>query len=415
MKNTNKCSQAVCGCSEKEGVICMRFAAIMEKKKGGYFMESFYVKPRIYLGKDALDEILDGVSRAFIVTDRFMHESGKVSYLTAPMEKMGVEYKIFSEIRPDPDIATVAKGISVMLDFKPQVVFALGGGSPIDAAKAMNLLADKGQMSEKCKFIAIPTTSGTGSEVSRFSVISDPDKSVKYPLVSDDLLPDAAILDEELVKTVPPSVTADTGIDVFTHAVEAFVSLNANDFSDAAAEKAMKLVRSNLLKVYKNPDDIEARKKMHYASCLAGIAFSNAGLGLNHGMAHTLGAHFHIPHGRANGILLPYVMGFNAGCLDQLTPVAKRYARIARLLHLEGASIRQSAFAVVRTIKQFIRQLNIPDSIKAAGVSREEFESVLDEMVEAAYADACTKTNPRACTKEDIRSIFLRAYAGKIN
>ncbi|MBS6195919.1 MAG: iron-containing alcohol dehydrogenase [Clostridiales bacterium] len=377
-------------------------------------MESFYLKPRIYLGKDSLDEILNGVSRAFIVTDRFMHESGKVSYLTEPMEKKGIEYRIFSEVRPDPDIATVTKGISVMLDFKPQVLFALGGGSPIDAAKAMNLLADKGKLSEKCRFIAIPTTSGTGSEASRFSVISDPDKSVKYPLVSDELMPDAALLDEELVKSVPPAVTADTGIDVFTHAIEAFVSVNANDFSDAAAEKALKLVRSNLLKVYRNPDDIQARKKMHYASCLAGIAFSNAGLGLNHGMAHTLGAHFHIPHGRANGILLPYVMGFNAGCLDQLTPVAKRYARIARLLRLDGASIRQSAFAIVRTTKQYIKQLHIPDSIEAAGITREAFDEALDEMVEAAYNDACTRTNPRECTRDDIRSVFLRAYTGKL-
>ncbi|MCI5649504.1 MAG: iron-containing alcohol dehydrogenase [Fusicatenibacter sp.] len=377
-------------------------------------METFYLKPRIYMGKDALDEILEGVSRALIVTDRFMHESGKVSYLTEPMERKGIEYRIFSEVRPDPDIATVTKGISVMLDFGPQVLFALGGGSPIDAAKAMNLLSAKGGMSEKCRFVAIPTTSGTGSEVSRFSVISDPEKSVKYPLVSDDLLPDAALLDAELVRTVPPSVTADTGIDVLTHAIEAFVSTNANDFTDAAAEKAIKLVRSNLLKVYRNPDDMEARTKMHYASCLAGIAFSNAGLGLNHGMAHTLGAHFHIPHGRANGILLPYVMGFNAGCLDQLTPVAKRYARIARIVRLDGASIRQSAFAVVRTTKQYIKQLHIPDSIEAAGVSREDFDRALDEMVEAAYEDACTKTNPRACSKDDIRSVFLRAYTGKL-
>ncbi|MGN0314865.1 MAG: 1-propanol dehydrogenase PduQ [Fusicatenibacter sp.] len=377
-------------------------------------METFYLKPRIYMGKDALDKILEGVSRALIVTDRFMHESGKVSYLTEPMERKGIEYRIFSEVRPDPDIATVTKGISVMLDFGPQVLFALGGGSPIDAAKAMNLLSAKGGMSEKCRFVAIPTTSGTGSEVSRFSVISDPEKSVKYPLVSDDLLPDAALLDAELVRTVPPSVTADTGIDVLTHAIEAFVSTNANDFTDAAAEKAIKLVRSNLLKVYRNPDDMEARTKMHYASCLAGIAFSNAGLGLNHGMAHTLGAHFHIPHGRANGILLPYVMGFNAGCLDQLTPVAKRYARIARIVRLDGASIRQSAFAVVRTTKQYIKQLHIPDSIEAAGVSREDFDRALDEMVEAAYEDACTKTNPRACSKDDIRSVFLRAYTGKL-
>ena len=377
-------------------------------------MGEFVLKTRIFMGKDGLDEILQGVSRAFIVTDRFMHESGKVSYLTEPLEARNIEYQIFSEVKPDPDIATVTKGIGKMLEFQPQVLFALGGGSPIDAAKAINWLSVQGGLDKKRTFVAIPTTSGTGSEVSRFSVISDPEQSAKYPLVSDDLLPDAAILDAELVRSVPPAVTADTGIDVLTHAIEAFVSTGANDFTDAAAEKAMKLVRSNLLKVYKNPDDLQARQEMHNASCLAGLAFSNAGLGLNHGMAHTLGAHFHIPHGRANGILLPYVMAFNAGCHEQLTPTAARYARIARVLKLDGPSIRQSAFSVVRTTKQYIKQLHIPDSIEAAGVSREDFDAALDEMVEAAYQDACTKTNPRTCSKEDIKGVFLRAYTGRL-
>ena len=377
-------------------------------------MQEFILNTHIYMGKEGLDELLDGVEKAFIVTDKFLHDSGMVKYLTEPMEKHHVAYEIFSEVKPDPDIATVTRGIGKMQEFQPQILFALGGGSPIDAAKAINWLSVKGGLSEKIKFVAVPTTSGTGSEVSMFSVISDPDKSAKYPLVSKELLPDAAILDAELVKSVPPSVTADTGIDVLTHALEAFVSLNANDFTDAAAEKAMKLVRGNLMKVYKNPDDMEARQKMHHASCLAGLAFSNAGLGLNHGMAHTLGAHFHIPHGRANGILLPYVMAFNAGCHDKLTPVAKRYARIARVLRLEGPSIRQSAFSVIRTTRQYIKQLHIPDTIESAGVSREDFESALEEMAQAAYADACTRTNPRECSVEEIKEVFRHAYTGRL-
>ncbi len=377
-------------------------------------MQEFILNTHIYMGKEGLDELLDGVEKAFIVTDKFLHDSGMVKYLTEPMEKHHVAYEIFSEVKPDPDIATVTRGIGKMQEFQPQILFALGGGSPIDAAKAINWLSVKGGLSEKIKFVAVPTTSGTGSEVSMFSVISDPDKSAKYPLVSKELLPDAAILDAELVKSVPPSVTADTGIDVLTHAIEAFVSLNANDFTDAAAEKAMKLVRGNLMKVYKNPDDMEARQKMHHASCLAGLAFSNAGLGLNHGMAHTLGAHFHIPHGRANGILLPYVMAFNAGCHDKLTPVAKRYARIARVLRLEGPSIRQSAFSVIRTTRQYIKQLHIPDTIENAGVSREDFEGALEEMAQAAYADACTRTNPRECSVEEIKEVFRHAYTGRL-
>jgi len=377
-------------------------------------LQEFILNTHIYMGKEGLDELLDGVEKAFIVTDKFLHDSGMVKYLTEPMEKHHVAYEIFSEVKPDPDIATVTRGIGKMQEFQPQILFALGGGSPIDAAKAINWLSVKGGLSEKIKFVAVPTTSGTGSEVSMFSVISDPDKSAKYPLVSKELLPDAAILDAELVKSVPPSVTADTGIDVLTHAIEAFVSLNANDFTDAAAEKAMKLVRGNLMKVYKNPDDMEARQKMHHASCLAGLAFSNAGLGLNHGMAHTLGAHFHIPHGRANGILLPYVMAFNAGCHDKLTPVAKRYARIARVLRLEGPSIRQSAFSVIRTTRQYIKQLHIPDTIESAGVSREDFEGALEEMAQAAYADACTRTNPRECSVEEIKEVFRHAYTGRL-
>ena len=377
-------------------------------------MQEFILNTHIYMGKEGLDELLDGVEKAFIVTDKFLHDSGMVKYLTEPMEKHHVAYEIFSEVKPDPDIATVTRGIGKMQEFQPQILFALGGGSPIDAAKAINWLSVKGGLSEKIKFVAVPTTSGTGSEVSMFSVISDPDKSAKYPLVSKELLPDAAILDAELVKSVPPSVTADTGIDVLTHAIEAFVSLNANDFTDAAAEKAMKLVRGNLMKVYKNPDDMEARQKMHHASCLAGLAFGNAGLGLNHGMAHTLGAHFHIPHGRANGILLPYVMAFNAGCHDKLTPVAKRYARIARVLRLEGPSIRQSAFSVIRTTRQYIKQLHIPDTIESAGVSREDFEGALEEMAQAAYADACTRTNPRECSVEEIKEVFRHAYTGRL-
>ena len=187
-----------------------------------------------------------------------------------------------------------------------------------------------------------------------------------------------------------------------------------NDFTDAAAEKAIKLVKHNLLRCYTNPGDLEARQGMHNASCLAGIAFSNAGLGLNHGMAHALGAHFHIPHGRANGILLPYVMSFNAGCAETLTPVVNRYAQIARLMGIDSSSIRQSALNVIRTSRRYMEKLNIPTSIRAAGVNENEFEEALDAMVESALADRCTASNPRKCTAEEIKAVFRKAYIGKL-
>lgn len=378
-------------------------------------MGSFTLKTKILFGETDIAEVFQGKSRVLIVTDKFMHESGKVSYLTDPFDAAGIAYEIFSDVAADPDVTMVTKGVTAMLNFEPQAVAALGGGSAIDAAKAIVYFSTKQTNGEKCMFAAIPTTSGTGSEVSKFAVITDREKEVKYPLIDDSLLPDVAILDAELVKTVPPAITADTGIDVLTHAVEAFVSTNANDFTNAAAEKAIKLVRSNLLKVYENPDCLKLRQEMHNASCLAGMAFSEAGLGLNHGMAHTLGAHFHIPHGRANGILMPYVMGFNAGCFEgKLTDTAKKYAQISRLLRIDGPSVRQSAFSLVRTAKQYLRKLNIPDTIEAAGVSREDFEAALDEMAEAAFNDRCTQTNPRPCTVEEIKQLFRRAYSGRL-
>ena len=332
-------------------------------------MNSFSVRTKIMEG-GGLETLAPKLHKVFIVTDGFMASSGKVSYITEKLDRAGAEYRVFDQVKADPDIGTVTKGVDMIQEFHPDAVIAFGGGSPIDAAKAIVFFAAKTCDMRECMFIAVPTTSGTGSEVSKFAVITDPEKEVKYPLVEDSLLPDVAILDAELTVSVPPSVTADTGIDVFTHAVEALVSTAATDFSDAAAEKAIKLVRRHLMTAYHQPGDMAARQGMHNASCLAGVAFSNSGLGLNHGMAHALGARFHIPHGRANGILLPYVMSFNAGCSESLTPVAKRYAKIARLLGLEATSVRQSALNLIRTARRYVEQLNIPSSIQAAGQGR---------------------------------------------
>ena len=376
-------------------------------------MNSFSVRTKIMEG-GGLETRAPPLHTVSIVTDGLRASSGKVSYITEKLDRAGAEYRVFDQVKADPDIGTVTKGVDMIQEFHPDAVIAFGGGSPIDAAKAIVFFAAKTCDMRECMFIAVPTTSGTGSEVSKFAVITDPEKEVKYPLVEDSLLPDVAILDAELTVSVPPSVTADTGIDVFTHAVEALVSTAATDFSDAAAEKAIKLVRRHLMTAYHQPGDMAARQGMHNASCLAGVAFSNSGLGLNHGMAHALGARFHIPHGRANGILLPYVMSFNAGCSESLTPVAKRYAKIARLLGLEATSVRQSALNLIRTARRYVEQLNIPSSIQAAGVDKAEFEAEAEAMAEAALADRCTATNPRPCSKEEILQVFHKAYIGRL-
>lgn len=390
-----------------------RFIVFLGQQKGAYIMDSFSVRTKIIIG-NGMDTLTEKARRIFIVTDRFMAETGKVNYITERIEARGGTYEIFSDVQADPDVTTVTRGVTRILEFAPDAVVAFGGGSPIDAAKAIVYFAAKQVDLRNVPFIAVPTTSGTGSEVSRFAVITDKEKGVKYPLVDDTLLPDVAVLDAELTVSVPPSVTADTGIDVFTHAVEAFVSTEHTDFSDAAAEKAIKLVKHNLLTAYSDPENRAARQGMHNASCLAGIAFSNSGLGLNHGMAHALGARFHIPHGRANAILLPYVMSHNAGCTMQLTATAKRYAQISRLLGLEGTSIRQSALNLIRTARRYVEKLNLPSNLKAAGVSEREFAEALPGMVEAALADRCTETNPQPCTAEDVATVFRKAYAGKL-
>ena len=376
-------------------------------------MRKFCLGPTIYMGASSLEEVLSGTKKAFIVTDKFMHESGKVSYVSCFLNKIGAEYEIFSDVSPDPDMETVAEGIKRLTAFGADTIVAFGGGSAIDAAKSISHISG-GIINNRAVFVVIPTTSGTGSEVSRYAVITDRERNMKYPLADDSLLPDFAVLDAALVESVPPPVTADTGVDALTHAIEAFLSTGANDFSDAMAEKAIKLIYRYLLTVYQEPDNYEARQRVHNASCMAGIAFSNAGLGLNHAMAHTLGAKFHIAHGRANAILLPYVMSFNAGCATQLTDTAQRYAKIAYLCDISTASVRQSALNVIRMIRSWTKKMDIPPTIKAAGVSTEDFQAELPEMVEDALADACLTSAPRRCTKEDIRQVFENAYIGKL-
>jgi 1-propanol dehydrogenase len=369
---------------------------------------SFHTK--IFIGENALDRLNKlSTEKIFLVTDPFIEQSGMIKVVTSRLDDNGNEYHIFSDIVPDPPIETVAAGVKVMQELRPSVIIAIGGGSAIDAAKAMKDFSKK-LFPEQADiiFIAIPTTSGSGTEVTSFSVITDQAKHVKYPLVADTLLPDEAILDASLIKSVPPSVTADTGMDVLTHAIEAYVSTEANDFSDAFAEKAVQLIFDYLPRAYKDGNDKEAREKVHHASTLAGMAFNMVGLGINHSIAHVCGAQFHIPHGRMNSILLPVVIEYNAdlqGFSDYST-AAKKYAKLAKILGLSSSNIRVGLLNLIQHINQLSKELQMPSSLKTCGISYEQMNAVKEMITETALKDGCTPTNPRIPTSKDIETIL---------
>lgn len=361
-------------------------------------MYNFEIKTKISCGRGALESLKDIKNKKiFIITDPFMIESKTIDKILINLE--GNDCDIFSEIVPDPPIETVVKGMERIKNYSPNIIIALGGGSAIDAAKAIMDFSKQIFKINEIEFIAIPTTSGTGSEVTSFSVITDAQKGTKYPLVSDDLIPNKAILDPELVKTVPNFITADTGMDVLTHAIEAYVSTDSNDFSDALAEKAIKLVHEYLIDAYKDGSNLEAREKMHNASCMAGLAFNQASLGLNHGIAHIVGAKFHIPHGRTNSILLPYVIEYNANISGynnaSYSDTAKKYAQIAKMLGLESSNVRLGVKNLVNEIKKMQRSMNMPMKLTDCKVNKVDVENLLPEIAQLALKDGCTKTNPR--------------------
>ncbi|WP_419742841.1 1-propanol dehydrogenase PduQ [Paraclostridium dentum] len=361
-------------------------------------MYNFEIKTKISCGTGALESLKDIKNKKiFIITDPFMIESKTIDKILINLE--GNDCNIFSEIVPDPPIEIVVKGMEKIKDYSPDIIIALGGGSAIDAAKAIMDFSKQIFKIDEIEFIAIPTTSGTGSEVTSFSVITDAQKGTKYPLVSDDLIPNKAILDPELVKTVPNFITADTGMDVLTHAIEAYVSTDSNDFSDALAEKAIKLVHEYLIDAYKDGSNLEAREKMHNASCMAGLAFNQASLGLNHGIAHIVGAKFHIPHGRTNSILLPYVIEYNANISGynnaSYSDTAKKYAQIAKMLGLESSNVRLGVKNLVNEIKKMQKSMNMPMKLTDCKVNKVDVENLLPEIAQLALKDGCTKTNPR--------------------
>ncbi|WP_068780886.1 1-propanol dehydrogenase PduQ [Paenibacillus sp. GM2] len=378
-------------------------------------MDKLSIKADLYMGQGAMDRLSEWRDkRVFIVTDPFMIKSGMIDRVIDRLDSSNEQY-IFSNIVPDPPIEVVTEGVEALGSFNTDLIIAIGGGSAIDAAKAMKLFAQKLLGRRDIPFIAIPTTSGTGSEVTSFSVISDKQKNIKYPLVSDDMLPQEAILDPELVQSVPDFITADTGMDVLTHAIEAYVSIKANDISDALAEKAMKLVFAYLPRAYKDGNDLEAREKMHNASCLAGMAFNIASLGLNHGIAHVAGAKFKIAHGRMNAVLLPHVIEFNADYKpgygkEDSNRAAIRYAEIAKILGLSAPHAKSGVRSLIQAIKQLQKQVNMPQTLRECGVEQALLEEMRESIAEGALKDRCTETNPRVPAAEDVLRILNKMF-----
>ncbi len=367
-------------------------------------MKKFVLDTDIISGEGTLESISKmSLKRVCVVTDKMMVEIGIVDKLTTILDKSRIAYKVFDRVEANPSLETVNLGLHHIIDYKPDALIALGGGSVIDAAKAIiyfciktkEVLVEKSHII-KPMFIAIPTTSGTGSEVTSISVITDTKTHSKIPLKDSLMLPDVAILDASLTLTVPRHITADTGMDVITHALEAYAATGANRFTDLFVEESIRLAFGNLLKAYYNGNNKVARQHMHDASCMAGIGFNNAGLGINHSLAHAIGGAFGISHGRTNAILLPYIIAFNSGLSDgNLELYGKPYGRAAELLNIESDSLELKVRSLIELIRQFNKKLEIPANFREQGVDSKAFEEAIPELAEKALDDICTATNPR--------------------
>jgi acetaldehyde dehydrogenase/alcohol dehydrogenase len=409
-------------------------------------MQWFKVPPKIYFEHNSIQylEKMRDINRVFIVTDEMMVQLGYVDKALYYLRKrqVPVSVEIFSDVEPDPSVTTIQNGVKEMNRFKPDVVLALGGGSAIDAAKGMWLFYEHPETSfdglklkfldirkrsfpypklgKKAQFVAVPTTSGTGSEVTAFSVITDKENgNIKYPLADYELTPDVAIIDPQFCMTMPKSITADTGLDVLTHALEAYVSVLASDYTDALALKAIQLVFEYLPRAYhKGATDALAREKMHNASAIAGMAFTNAFLGVNHSLAHKLGGEYHIPHGRANAIVLPHVIKYNATKPTKFTAFPKyktfiadqKYAEVARYLGLKANSIEEGVASLIKAVEDLMKEVNVPSTIKECGIAEDTFMKNLNKLATNAFEDQCTTANPRYPLIQELEEILVKAY-----
>lgn len=384
-------------------------------------MARFTLPRDIYYGAGAISElkVLQGHKKAMIFTGgSSMKRGGFLQKVEDVLHGIGIETQLFDGIEPDPSIETVARGAEAMRAFEPDVIVAIGGGSPIDAAKAMWVFYEHPEktfedikdpftipkLRNKAIFVAIPSTSGTATEVTAFSVITDYKTDIKYPLADFEITPDIAILDTDIPLSMPKKLTAHTGMDALTHAIEAYVATARSHFSDALALQAISDIYDSLVASYYG--DKAAREKMHIAQCLAGMAFSNALLGIAHSLAHKTGAVFHIPHGCCNAILLPSVIEFNA------KECAERYAAIARHIGLPGKTDEQLTNALVDSIKELNKKLDIAQTYKENGVSEELLNEHADAIAANAVLDPCTSSNPRKIDKDQMKQVLLCAYYG---
>ncbi len=398
-------------------------------------MARFTLPRDLYHGKGSLEVLktLKGHKAIVCVGGGSMKRFGFLDRIVSYLEEAGLEVKLFEGIEPDPSVTTVMKGAAVMAEFEPDWIIAVGGGSPIDAAKAMWIKYEYPEITfeqmcvvfgipelrKKARFVAIPSTSGTATEVTAFSVITDYDKGIKYPLADFEITPDIAIVDSELAETMPKKLVAHTGMDAMTHAIEAYVSTANCDYTDPLALHAIEMIQENLVNSYNG--DNGAREKMHNAQCLAGMAFSNALLGIVHSMAHKTGAIFadygaHIIHGAANAMYLPKVIAYNAK--DETA--AARYAKIADRMNLGGNDVSEKVANLIAYLRGMNDQLNIPQCIQHYGadsypcaqgfVPEEVFLERLPEIAKNAVADACTGSNPRSITPEQMEKLFKCCY-----
>ncbi|MDA0149036.1 iron-containing alcohol dehydrogenase [Vibrio sp. LaRot3] len=379
-------------------------------------MNMFKIPESIYFGENAMDALksLEGRKAVIVTGGSSMKKFGFIAQTQGYLAEAGIDSIVFDGVEPNPSVQTVVKGAQAMRDFEPDWIIAIGGGSALDAAKIMWCFYEHPKLGfediipvgsmpalrTKAKFVAIPSTSGTASEITAFSVITDLENHIKYPIVSSHIVPDVAIIDPALPAKMPAHITANTGMDVMAHALEAFVSTVANDYSDPLAMRATKLVFENIETAYKQGDDMTARDNMHNASTLAGMAFSNVSLGLVHSLAHKIGGEFGITHGLTNAILMPYIIEYNKKSTD-------KYAEMERYLGIE---------CIENDLRELNTKLDIPLTLKEVtevDIKEDQFLEVLDRMSQNAFDDPCTLTNPGTPTVADVKEIYRRAFYGE--